>query len=89
MSPRLSFLEFFRLLANGSYLHEGFAVCFLVEANGTIYECKESVVLAHTHVLTGIVNSTPLTDENVACLCKLTAEQFNAESFALRLTAVL
>ena len=60
-----------------------------MEAYGTIYECEESVVFTHTHVLTGIVNSTPLTDENVACFCKFTAEQFYAESFALRLTAVL
>ena len=77
------------LLANGSYVNKRLAVCFLVEAYGTINECEEGVVFTHTYVLTRIVNSTPLTDENVASFCKLTAEQFYAESFALRLTAVL
>ena len=81
-------LEFF-LLAYGGYANERFAVCFLAESYGTVYECKESVVFTHTHVLAGVVYGTTLADENVACFCKFTAEQFNAESFALRLTAVL
>ena len=80
--------EFF-LLADGSNAHERLTTLFLAERYGTIYESEESVVFTHTHIFTGVVYGTTLADENVACFCKFTAEQFYAESFALRLTAVL
>ncbi len=56
--------------------------CLLGEAYGTINQCEERVVLTHTNVLTWIVNSAALTNDNVACLRYLTTEKFNAESFA-------
>ena len=54
----------------------------LCEDNYTINKCEEGVVLAHTYVLTWIVNSTALTNDDVACLCELTTEKLQAESFA-------
>ena len=47
------------------------------------------MVFAHTYILTGVVYRTALAYDDVARLCELTAEQFDAESLALRLTAVL
>ena len=59
------------------------------ESNGAINESVEGVVLAHAHVQTGMVNGATLTLDDVACLGELAAKDFNAESLALRLTAVL
>ena len=47
------------------------------------------MVTAHPDVLTGIVNSASLTDQDVASLGYLTTKQFNAQAFAFRFTAVL
>ena len=47
------------------------------------------MILAHAYILAGVVNRAALTDDDVARLCELTAEQFDAESLAFRLTAVL
>jgi hypothetical protein len=41
------------------------------------------VVLTHTDVLTGIVYSTALANDDVASLSELTTEQLNAQSLAL------
>ncbi len=47
------------------------------------------MVPTHSDVLAGIVDSASLTDQDIASLCCLTAEQFNAQAFAFRFTAVL
>ena len=41
------------------------------------------MVLAHTYILSGIVDCTSLTDEDIAGLGHLTAEQFQSKSFAV------
>ena len=64
-------------------------VTLLCEDYCSIYQCEEGVVLTHTYILTCVVNSTTLTNDDVACLSKLTTEKLQTESFALRLTAVL
>ena len=60
-----------------------------VPLDDAVYESEERVVLAHAYVFTGIVHRSALTNDNVARLCELTAEQFDAESLAFRLAAVL
>ncbi len=64
-------------------------ITLLSENYCTINQCEEGVILTHTYILTCVVNSTTLTNDDVACLSKLTTEKLQTESFALRLTAVL
>ena len=40
------------------------------------------MVLAHADIFTGIVDGTPLADNNIACLGKLPAVKFYSEAFA-------
>ena len=58
-------------------------VSLLSEDYRTINESEEGVILTHTYVLTWIVNSTALTNDDVACLRYLTTIKLYAESFAL------
>lgn len=76
-------------LVERSNAYERFARSLLREDYRAVYQCEQSVVFTDTHVLTRIVNSTALTDDDVACLSELTTEKFDSESFAFRLTAVL
>lgn len=78
-----------RLLRHGRYADIRSAVAFLGERNGSVNQGEERVVFTHAHILAGIMHRTPLTDDDVARLGKFAAEQFHAESFALRFTAVL
>ncbi len=78
-----------RLLSKRHYAYVGLALALLAERYRSIYKCEEGVILTHTHVLTGVVDSTSLTNDDVASLSELTTEKFYAESLALRLTAVL
>lgn len=41
------------------------------------------MILAHPHILAGIVDCTSLTDQNIAGLGHLAAEQLQSESFAM------
>lgn len=66
-----------------------FAFAFLAERHRAVYQCEQRVVLAHADVLARVVHRAALTDDDVASLCELTAEQFDAEPFAFRLAAVL
>ena len=77
------------LLAQRGNADVGFALALLAELYGSVYECEEGVILAHADVFTGVVDRAALTDDDVARLCELAAEQFDAESLAFRLTAVL
>ena len=61
----------------------------MLEFNCTVYESIECVITTHTYVLTGAVNSTALTADDVTSLSELTTKNFNAKSFAFRLAAVL
>ncbi len=60
-----------------------------LELNGSVNESVKSVIFTHAYVCARTVNSTALTADDVACLSELTTENFNAESLAFRLTAVL
>ena len=77
------------LLCDGYYFYVRFARSLLNELYSSVYQCKQSVILTHTHVLAGVVNSSSLTNDDVASLSELTTKKFYSESFALRLTAVL
>ena len=77
------------LLAQRGYADIRFSFAFLAELDGSVYESEERVVLAHADILTGIVYRSTLTNDDVARLCELTTEQFDAESLAFLLTAVL
>lgn len=55
-------------------------VLLLSEYNHTVNQCEQSVILTHTYILTWVVNSTTLTNQNVTCLCILTTENLNSES---------
>ena len=71
------------LSLSGSYVDETTAVFAFSEENCTVNESVECVVLAHANILTGVVNCTTLTFEDVTCFSVLTAKNLNAESFAL------
>ena len=76
-------------LVERSYADERLTLSLLGEDYRTVYQSEEGMVFADTYILTRIVNSAALTDDDVACLSELTTEKFDAESFAFRLTAVL
>ena len=76
-------------LGDGGHVDEATTVASFSEEHGAIYEGVEGVVLAHTHVQTGVMNCATLTLDDVACFGVLTAENLHSESFAFRLTAVL
>ena len=78
-----------RLLGQRSYADERAAFAFLAERYRSVDQGEERMVFAHADILTGIVNRAALTDDDVARLCELAAEQFDTEPFAFRLTAVL
>jgi hypothetical protein len=48
------------------------------ELNGSVDKSVEGMVLAHTNVLTGVVDGATLTDDDVTGDTMLTAEDFNA-----------
>lgn len=58
------------------------AVATFGEADSTVYEGIEGMVLADADVETGMMYCAALTLEDVSGFCKLTAEDFHAESFA-------
>ena len=60
----------------------GLVVTLARKGYDTIYECEESVVATHAHVLAGVVNRTTLTYDDVTCLCKLATPDLHTEAFA-------
>lgn len=52
------------------------------EHHDSVDESEESVILAHTHVETGVVNCATLTLDDVTGFAMLTAENLYTESFA-------
>ncbi len=75
-------------LRSSHYIDVCVAGTFL-ELNSSVNESVKSVVFTHAYVCARTVNSTALTADDVASLSELTTENFNAESLAFRLTAVL
>ena len=70
------------LCLGGLYIDKLATFFSLGEYHYTVDESEESVVLAHTHVKTGVVNCATLTLEDVAGFAILTAENLYTESFA-------
>lgn len=68
---------------------EGLVVGLLDELDSAVDEGEEGVVLAHAYVEAWVVYGAALTDDDVASLGSLAAEEFEAKSFAFRVTAVL
>ena len=68
------------LLGQRSYTNVRFARRLLAELNCTVNQCKKSVVLTHTHVVTGVVYCTSLTNDDVTGLAYLTAENLYTET---------
>lgn len=62
----------------GDDRNEGTILTTLLELDSAITEGVERVVLAHTHVLTGVVDGTALTDDDVTGDAMLTAKDFHA-----------
>ena len=70
-------------LRHGDDGHIGLVAQFLLESDNAIHEREQGVVFTHTYVLTRIVDSTSLTDEDIAGFANLATEQFDAQTFAL------
>ncbi len=77
------------LFGNGGYAYVRSAVGFLCKRNGSVNQCEKRMVFTHTHILARIVYGTPLAYYDIARFGELAAKQFNAESLAFGLTAVL
>lgn len=65
------------------------AFLLFLELDDTVTQCIQSVILAHTDVLAGIVLRAALTDDDVASNGGLTTEKFHSESLTGGLTTVL
>ena len=74
---------------DGRNVDETATVATLGEEDCAVDQCVDCVVLAHAYVEAGVVDSAALALDDIAGLGELAAEDFNAESFAFRLTAVL
>ena len=74
---------------NGKDRDEGLAFFLLLEFDDAITQCIQSVILAHTDVLAGIVLRAALTNDDVASDGGLSTEKFHSESLTSGLTTVL
>ena len=75
--------------AYGLHVDELATVAAFGELHRAVNEGIESVVFAHAYVQTGVVYSTALALEDVACFGILSAEDFHAQTFAFRFADVL
>ncbi len=62
----------------GSYRNDATVALAAVESYHAVNESEERVVLAHAYVLTGIVNRSALTNDDVASNAGLTTPNLNA-----------
>ena len=69
-----------RLCLSGDNRNEALVVTASLELYSTVNECVEGVIRTHTHVLTGMMNCTSLTYDDVASLTNLTTEDLYTES---------
>ena len=65
------------------------AACALGVFYRTFAQSEQGVVLATTHVLTGMEVSAALANQNVACENELTISTLGAKTLRLRVTTVL
>ena len=73
----------------GNYRYETFVVLTYFELYSAIDQCKQSVVLAHTCVLAGMELCSTLAHDDVTGLAGFSSIHLNAQSLAMRFTAVL
>ena len=71
------------LVLKREYRDIRFIVCLLAEAYLTVNKSVKSVILTHSNIQTWVVNSTSLTNENVASLYCLITKLLDTESFAM------
>lgn len=73
----------------GRYVDEFAAVFAFCEEDCAVHKGIERVVFADAYVEAGVVGCAALTFDDVAGLGELTTKNFNTESFAFGLAAVL
>ena len=73
----------------GQNRHKRTVLAAFLERYFAINEGEQRVVLAHAHVLAGVVLGTALTHDDVAGYQSLAAEDFYAEAFRMRFAAVV
>jgi hypothetical protein len=56
--------------------------------NLAVHQCKQGMVFAHTDVFTGMNFRAALTNDDAACVDRLTAIDFDAESLCLGIATV-
>lgn len=66
----------------GNYIDEFASVATLGELHRATDQGIEGVVFAYADIQTRVVLCAALTFDDVACFCKLAAENFDAKSFA-------
>ena len=71
------------LSSDGYHTHSTAVETTFPELYGTIYESIESVVLAHSNVCAGVVTSTTLANDDVACYALFTSENLDAQSLSV------
>ena len=74
---------------NGKDGDKGLAFFLLLEFDNAVTQCIQSVILAHTDILAGIVLRAALTNDDVASDSSLSTEKFHSESLTSGLTTVL
>ena len=60
-----------------------------MEIDSTVNKSIERIVFANTYTVAGVVMSTTLANDDVACLYLLATPDFHAESLCCTLAAVL
>ena len=71
------------LSSNGNHTDSTAVETTFPELYGTIYECIEGVVLTHSNISAGIVTSTALANDDVACNTLFSAEDLDAQSLSV------
>ena len=69
--------KFSAVLFGRNHAHKRAVLASFVELHHSIDKGEERVVLSHTHILTGVVDSAALADDNVAGDAFLTAKNLN------------
>lgn len=72
-----------------NYVHNRPFIAAFAERYGTVDESKQRMIAAQPYVFAGVVFGAPLTNDNVTCDGRLTTENFDAQSLADAITAVL
>lgn len=68
--------------------HVGTVVFLFAEFHYAVSQSKQRVVFSDSHIGTGVVLRTALTNNDVASDASLTSENFNAQSFRVRFPSV-